>query len=76
MARVGGCAGAVRAQPVVRQMTNPPSRPSAPRPIMRRVCSWCRRVVDGRGDVLPGQDVTHTICPECREIEEAKIEKL
>jgi DNA-directed RNA polymerase subunit RPC12/RpoP len=29
---------------------------------MRRVCSWCSKDLGGDGD-----EITHTICPECEE---------
>jgi len=32
---------------------------------MRRVCAWCKSVLDGGPPVQPEEDITHTVCPPC-----------
>lgn len=35
--------------------------------IIRRVCAWCNRDLDGLGPLQDGEWVSHGICVECRE---------
>jgi len=33
---------------------------------LRHQCAWCPAILDGRGPILPGEDVSHGICEDCR----------
>lgn len=32
---------------------------------VRRICAWCKRVLDGKGPVKPGEVISHGICKAC-----------
>lgn len=33
--------------------------------MLRRRCAWCRKVLDGKGPIEPGEQITDGVCKPC-----------